>query len=217
MSGNEWYTPKEHIERARTCMGSIDLDPASCDKAQRTVKASHYYTKETDGFAQPWLGRLFLNPPYSKHLITRFIDKLIAELPAIEQAIVLTDARTDTRWFRTLMAVSTVCLTHGRVHFINASGEPGTPTIGSAFFYVGHNPKRFAKVFAEVGRIVKPVQKARSELLTGQVRRPAHRPIIYSPFQLERVQQLRKEGMSVREIAECVALTKSTVWNILNS
>jgi hypothetical protein len=217
MSNFEWYTPSQFIKLARHTMGSIDLDPASCDKAQKTVRAGTYYTLETDGLSQPWFGNVFLNPPYSKHLINKFIDKLFDELPNINQVIVLTDSRTDTRWFRRLRESLTTCLTHGRIYFIDESGAPGTPKIGSALFYYGHNSKRFAKVFGEVGSIIKPVHQLRSPGIMGQVRRPAHRPISYSPFQLEQAQRLRKEGLSIREIADRIMLPKSTVWNILNS
>jgi hypothetical protein len=222
-SSFEWYTPSEFIELARKVMGSIDLDPASCDKAQKTVRAGTFYTLETDGLVQPWFGRVWLNPPYSKHLITRFIDKFISELPNIEQAILLTDARTDTRWFRRLMSVSTVCLTHGRIHFINANGEPGTPTIGASFFYYGHNPTRFAKLFSEVGDIIdvreKPVSTSKKTWLMRQVSRPAHRPVgtvKYSLYQMEKAQKLSSEGASLREIADQIVIPYQTVWRMLN-
>lgn len=41
---NEWYTPEKFIEAARTVMGSIDTDPASCALANETVKATCYYS-----------------------------------------------------------------------------------------------------------------------------------------------------------------------------
>ncbi len=62
---DEWYTPPEIIELVRTVLGEIDLDPASCIEAQRTVMAKRFYTKHNDGLCQKWLGRVFLNPPYS--------------------------------------------------------------------------------------------------------------------------------------------------------
>lgn len=83
-ASNEHYTPADIVERARRLMGSIDLDPASCIEAQKTVKANQFIvqtdvrgqqltqlSEETyeallpgDGLAlRPWKGNVFLNPP----------------------------------------------------------------------------------------------------------------------------------------------------------
>ena len=49
---NEWYTPAKYIEAARKVMGGIDLDPATCELANKTVKATKYHTKENNGLMQ---------------------------------------------------------------------------------------------------------------------------------------------------------------------
>jgi hypothetical protein len=41
----EWYTPPEYLDRVRAMLGDIDLDPASSEIAQETVKAKHYFTR----------------------------------------------------------------------------------------------------------------------------------------------------------------------------
>lgn len=63
---DEWYTPPHVIHAIKTAMGGIDLDPASCEAAQRTVGAAHHYTREDDGLSRAWSGRVFVNPPYTK-------------------------------------------------------------------------------------------------------------------------------------------------------
>lgn len=59
----EHFTPSYIVEAARTALGEIDLDPASCEEAQRVVKATDWYGEQDDGFLKPWYGRVFLNPP----------------------------------------------------------------------------------------------------------------------------------------------------------
>lgn len=61
----EHYTPIEVVEAARQTLGAFDLDPASCEDANKRVKASRFLTVSDDGLQDgvPWRGRVFLNPP----------------------------------------------------------------------------------------------------------------------------------------------------------
>src|SRR5207253_227146 len=103
MTGSfEWYTKPEWIARARAVMGGIDLDPASCAFAQRVVRASEWFDRKRDGLAQPWHGRVWINPPYGRGLLDKFIKKLIDERANYEQAIALVISLTETEWFQNL-------------------------------------------------------------------------------------------------------------------
>src|SRR5262249_52907862 len=55
---NEWYTPGEFIESARSVMGSIDLDPATSALAQEVVRATRFFTKDDDGLTKEWCGNV---------------------------------------------------------------------------------------------------------------------------------------------------------------
>jgi hypothetical protein len=59
----EHFTPPDIVDRARRALDGIDLDPASCEEAQRYIQAAAYFTAEQDGFVRPWTGNVFLNPP----------------------------------------------------------------------------------------------------------------------------------------------------------
>ncbi len=155
---NEWYTPADYIEAARDVMGGIDLDPASSDVANEVVKADVYFTAETNGLDKPWYGNVWMNPPYASDLIGRFVDKLIAELPEIEQAIVLVNNATETEWFNKLVAkASAVCFPRSRVKFYMPDGKTGAPLQGQAVIYFGEHKERFAEVFSGKGWCAIPV------------------------------------------------------------
>jgi ParB family chromosome partitioning protein len=155
---NEWHTPPEHIEAARSVLGEIDLDPASSVIAQQTVQATNYYTRDDDALSKEWHGRVWLNPPYSQPAIGEFVQKLVGEFAAgrVSEAILLTHNYTDTAWFH--LAASTAALIafpRGRIYFINADGSTGRPTQGQAIFYFGTRDEAFRNTYAPLGLVVR--------------------------------------------------------------
>jgi hypothetical protein len=150
----ERYTPADYVEAAREVLGAIDLDPASCPVAQATVKATQFFTIDTDGLNREWRGRVFLNPPYHRELQPLFIDKLCNEIIAerVTAAILLTNNSTDTDWFTKAQAMcNAICFTHGRVAFVDDNGKEVAPTQGQSFFYFGKDVAAFRQVFRRFG------------------------------------------------------------------
>jgi hypothetical protein len=157
-SGNsEWYTPQVYVSAARDVMGGIDIDPCSCEDANRVVKATTFFDEQQDGFAQEWRGRLYTNPPYGEGTIEKFSDKLIGELTAqrVTQAIVLVNNCTETKWFqRLLQASSNVCFPLGRISFWSVDRPSKNPLQGQAFLHFcsdSQDGTKFLSVFNKFG------------------------------------------------------------------
>jgi phage N-6-adenine-methyltransferase len=151
-----WGTPDTFLELVRAVMGGIDCDPASNASAQTRVRAAVYYTEADNGLTKPWLGRLFLNPPYGN--VPPFVEKLITDLAAgrVTEAIVLVNAATSTAWFRRLLSVTDAhCFPRSRVSFVGPDGLPRNGTAHDQIvFYRGPAPERFNEVFAPVGSVI---------------------------------------------------------------
>ena len=156
--GDEWYTPTEYIEAARSVMGEITVDPASAEEAQRIVQADRYYIKQEDSLGDDicWYGCAWVNPPYSKPLINQFVGKVISEYDKghLTQAIILTNNSSDTKWFHSLLARFPACFTQGRVSFWRAGGEVFGARQGQTLFYLGDNVEKFKSVFSDFGLVV---------------------------------------------------------------
>jgi hypothetical protein len=152
----EWYTPKGYIEDAREVMGSIDLDPASSETANKIVKAKRFISKEDnpDGLNQDWFGNVWLNPPYGTGS-GLFTTKLIEEFEAkrINAAILLLNAYGfDNEWFQPLWK-QIFCFTDHRIEFWSPDRESGGPANGNIFIYFGSNQEKFARIFSKFGNI----------------------------------------------------------------
>lgn len=155
---NEWYTPTLYVEMARTVMGGIDLDPASCAEANETVGADHFFTKEDDGLTLSWYGRVWLNPPYSRDLMPAFVDKLKQEFAFgdVSQAIMVSHNNTDTAWFHSISeAAAAVCFPKKRIKFYRGD-DIAAPVNGQMFIYLGPRVSEFHMAFSEIGCVWLP-------------------------------------------------------------
>lgn len=161
---NEWYTPPEFIESARQVFGGgIDCDPASCEIANQTVRASVYFSKENNGLSQTWQGNVWMNPPYAQPLIGEFADAVSDKFESgeIDAAIVLVNNATETAWFqRMTQAASAICFPKARIKFMDPQGNrTGAPLQGQAILYMGGNAKAFAKAFSVYGFCVNKMEQ----------------------------------------------------------
>jgi ParB family chromosome partitioning protein len=155
---NEWYTPSVYIEAARKVMGCIQLDPASCEIANKTVKAERIFTAENSGLDKEWKGCVWMNPPYAQPLMNQFAAKMADEVNSgnVSQSVSLVNNGTETGWFADLASVaSCICFPKSRVKFLDPSGKPsGAPLQGQAIFYFGDNKSKFFDVFSDIGLVV---------------------------------------------------------------
>ena len=143
---NEWYTPADIIEAARQCMNCIDLDPASSSKAQETVRATKFFTIEDDGLAHPWKGRVWLNPPYERGLVDKFVSHLLEQ--PFEQACVLVNNATETGWAQALLKQSeSVCFPSSRIRYLAPDGVKNTPLQGQMICGLGVARSAFEEAF----------------------------------------------------------------------
>lgn len=147
---SEWYTTPDIIQAVIAVMGAIDLDPCSNSHDNPNVPAAQHYTKEDDGLAQEWRGRLYVNPPFGND-IPHWVDKLVYEYleKRTTQAILLAPARTDTHWFRALRNFPR-CFMFGRVKFNGNANSAPFPTM---LVGVGCDRNKFVEVMSALGDV----------------------------------------------------------------
>lgn len=129
MKNDEWLTPKWILEP----LGRFDLDPCA-PAVQPWATAARTFTKSDDGLAQPWAGRVWLNPPFGRHAIT-----WLRKLAIHGDGIALVPARTETRMFNEVVWP----LSHGilflnrRPHFHYVDGTRASANSGAPICLIG--------------------------------------------------------------------------------
>lgn len=149
----EHYTPRAIWEPAIKVMGGIDCDPAS--DINKNVPAGTHYTIKENGLLQPWIGRIWLNPPFGRD-VWRWFDKLRGEYLSgnTREAIILWKTASETRGWRILTEISdTICLPYRRIFFINKHFKGEGSTFSPALLYVGKNRAAFVREYEKIGAI----------------------------------------------------------------
>lgn len=152
-STDEWYTPKEIID----ALGSFDLDPC-CPLHPLWKTASVMYNKHDDGLTSKWFGRVFLNPPYSRPLINRFLEKMGAH----NNGIALLFNRCDSQLFQdhVLAKCSGILFLKKRIRFYRPDGTQGkSPGCGSILIAYGKENLESLKLCGISGRLFIPKER----------------------------------------------------------
>jgi hypothetical protein len=141
----EWYTPPWLFEALGI---EFDLDPAAPPGGVPWVPAANHYSEIEDGLAQPWFGRVWLNPPYGRQTAV-WLERLVAH----GDGLALVFARSDTRWWQGVVPAATaVCLVAGRLRFVDVDGRSaGTAGAPSALIAFGL-PCALAVAQADLGQ-----------------------------------------------------------------
>ena len=123
-----WTTPPSLLARLYPLVGGqFDLDPCSPGGARPPVRSRIRFTTEDDGLALPWIGSVFVNPPYGRAL-GLWVHKACAEAEhgRAQPVIALIPARPDTRWWHDhIVHRADVFLLRGRLRF--GDGEAAAP------------------------------------------------------------------------------------------
>jgi phage N-6-adenine-methyltransferase len=147
-ASDEWYTPDFIVQRViQVFGGEIDLDP--CAPADPNIPAKAFFTRESDGLNQRWIGKVFVNPPYQQ--IQIWVEKLVHEYREGNTiaAIALLPSWTDRPWFQ-MLHDHPVCFLAKRLKF-SESGD--NAPFASCVVYLGDDIKRFAAAFADIGGV----------------------------------------------------------------
>ena len=116
-----WITPKHILE----ALGTFDLDPCAAHQAP-WVCANHCYRER--GLELGWFGRVFLNPPFNRYEVGKWIAKLAAH----GNGIALLHARTEAAWFDPCWEfASSILFLSDRLYFYLPSGERAEANSGA--------------------------------------------------------------------------------------
>lgn len=146
---DEWYTPKEIID----ALGKFDLDPcAPVNPLWQTAEIM--YNKNQDGLTKKWIGRVWLNPPYSRPLIEQFVKRLAEH----GNGIVLLFNRCDSNMFQDIIFEKATAMKflRNRIRFFRPDGTRGdSPGCGSNLIAFGEDNAEILRTCNIAGKYIR--------------------------------------------------------------
>lgn len=142
---DQHFTPSHLVTKITDLMGGIDLDPASCEKANSIVGATEYFDRKDNGLRLDWFDNVYCNPPGGKQsgqsLTKLFWLKLVHEYRAarVKQAVFMGfNINLLSTYQETARDVyHLVCIPRRRIRFLDESLKvQPRPTQANAIIWV---------------------------------------------------------------------------------
>lgn len=114
-------------------LGDFDLDPCAAPLPRPWCCAKENWASL--GLNQDWFGRVWLNPPFHRHQVKHWVQRLADH----GNGIALLHARTETAWFRPIWEnAEGLLFLAERLTFLRPDGTPhshnsGAPAVLAAF------------------------------------------------------------------------------------
>jgi len=109
----EWSTPQDFFDSLNEEFGPFDVDVCA---SEWNAKCPRYFTQETDGLSQNWIGKVWMNPPYGR-TIGQWMKKAYESSLLGACVVCLVPARTDTAWWHDFATKGTIRFIRGRLKF----------------------------------------------------------------------------------------------------
>jgi len=152
-----WNTPTEFVgDVVKFFDGQIDTDPCCDDVTNPNVPAKVVYTEQTNGLAHPWMGRVFMNHPYSDSKTWVPYAALQYESGNATEMVLLIKLDVSTRWWRSVSKYPWIAI-NKRMKFGNIP-DGGAAPFQSAIVYLGNRLEVFNKHFGKYGTLYVPYQ-----------------------------------------------------------
>jgi hypothetical protein len=138
---DEWYTPESLFNQLGL---HFDLDVASPIDNKSHVPANRKYTMSDDGLSQPWEGRVWMNPPYSKPSpwVSKWLEhgNGLALLPMAK-----------SKWFDALIETNAVfVILPSNFYFVSPEGKKLSLMMRSSLWALGDDN---IEAIAKVGKV----------------------------------------------------------------
>jgi hypothetical protein len=128
-----WLTPLQVLH----FLGRFDLDLCACPEPRPWTTADKMIALPQDGLAEPWSGRVWLNPPYGDK-----IDVWMERMSQHRNGISLIFARTDTEtWIRWVWPFAdSILFISGRLYFHYPDGTKAEGNAGGPSALIAYTP-----------------------------------------------------------------------------
>lgn len=127
---DNWSTDPAVFAKLAQEFGPFDLDPCATPE---NAKCPRFFTREDDGLAQHWAGRVFMNPPYGRELGRWVAKAWESSQNGCQIVVCLVPARTDTAWWHEYALRGEVRFLRGRLKFGGCENPAPFPSAVVAF------------------------------------------------------------------------------------